>query len=58
MELPMTRKEEFLRAIQRVDPRRPHDLPLTFRWALNLSEKSIPRDINTAARKFILNISR
>jgi hypothetical protein len=57
MELPMTRKEEFLRAVQLVDPRRPHDLPLAFGWALNLREKTIPRDIKIAARKFAIRVS-
>lgn len=58
MELPMTRKDEFLRAIQRVDPRRPHNLPLAFRWALNLSERAIPRDVEVAARKFAIRVAR
>ncbi len=54
----MNRKDEFLRAVQRVDPRRPHDLPLTFRWALNLREKNIPRDVQSAARNFIKQLAR
>jgi hypothetical protein len=57
MELPMTRKDEFLRAIQLVDLRHPHDLPLAFGWALNLREKSIPRDLKAAARKFAIRVS-
>ena len=54
----MTRKDEFLRAIQLVDPRHRHDLPLAFGWALNLNEKAIPRDVKTAARKFAIRIGR
>ena len=54
----MTRKDEFLRAIQVVDPRRPHDLPLAFGWALNLTEKTIPRDVRAAARKFAVRVAR
>jgi hypothetical protein len=53
----MTRKDEFLRAIQLVDPLRQHDLPLAFGWALNVREKSIPRDLKAAARKFAIRIS-
>jgi len=53
----MTRKDEFLRAIQLVEPRRPYDLPLAFGWALNLREKTIPRDIKAAARKFAIRIA-
>ncbi|HEX3800757.1 MAG TPA: hypothetical protein VH413_18835 [Verrucomicrobiae bacterium] len=54
----MSKKDQFLRAVQRVDPRSPHDLPLTFRWALNLRERAIPRDVESAAKKFITLVSR
>ena len=54
----MTRKERFLRAIQQVNGRQRLDMPLTFRWALNLSEKSIPPDLTAAARKFAQRVSR
>lgn len=53
----MTRKDEFLRAVQLVDPRRPHDPRHAFGWALNLGEKDIPPDIKVAARKFITRLS-
>jgi hypothetical protein len=58
MESTMTRKESFLRAIQQVNSRQRLDVSLTFRWALNLSEKSIPPDLQAAARKFALRVSR
>ncbi len=54
----MTRKDNFLRAIQLVRPGRPHDLRLAFGWALNLNEKTIPPDIRAAARKFVVRLSR
>ena len=54
----MSKKDRFLRAVQRVDPRHPHDLPLTFRWALNLRERTIPHNVESAARKFISHLSR
>ena len=54
----MTRKERFLRAIQRVNTRRHLDVTLTFRWALNLNEKSIPADMREAAKQFAAKISR
>lgn len=51
------KKDDFLRAIQLVHPRRPHDQRLAFGWALNLDEKTIPRDIRAAARKFVARLS-
>lgn len=54
----MTRKDNFLRAIQLVRCRRPHDTRYAIGWALNLSEKTIPPDIKIAARKFVVRLSR
>lgn len=54
----MTRKDNFLRAIQLVRSRHPHDTRLAFGWALNLSEKTIPSDVKMAARKFVVRLSR
>jgi hypothetical protein len=56
-ELRLTRKEEFLRAIQCVDSRRPHNQALAFAWGLNVREKTIPRNIKVAARKFAIRVS-
>jgi len=52
-----SRKEKFLRAIQLLEPAQRLDLPLAFRWALNLDEQSIPPDLLSAARNFALRIS-
>jgi len=49
----MNKKEAFLRAIQTNQGQPPHDATLTFRWALNLKSKTIPPDIQGAARNFI-----
>lgn len=54
----MTRKDNFLRAIQLVRIRRPHDRRHAFGWALNLNERTIPPDIKAAARKFVVRLSR
>ena len=54
----MKRKDEFLRAIQLVQPRHACDRRLAFGWALNLREQSIPPDIHRAARRFINRLSR
>ncbi|MDB6020624.1 MAG: hypothetical protein JWQ04_481 [Pedosphaera sp.] len=54
----MTRKDKFLRAIQIVEAGQRLDMPLTFRWALNLSEQGIPLDLHEAARRFALQVSK
>jgi hypothetical protein len=54
----MKRKDNFLRAIQLVHSRRRHDRRLAFGWALNLTEEAIPPDIKSAARKFVVRLSR
>jgi hypothetical protein len=54
----MTKKEEFLRAIQRVHLHHAQEPALIFRWALNLKENAIQHDIQAAARKFVRRMSR
>lgn len=54
----MTRKDKFLRALQQTEPTQRLDLPLAFRWALNLNEKSIPADLKEGAKKFAALVSR
>jgi hypothetical protein len=53
----MNRKDKFLRAIQLVESRRSHNTPLAFRLALNLKKKTIPHEIEPAAKKFVIRIS-
>jgi hypothetical protein len=53
----MTRKDQFLRAIQLTPRRGTHDLPLAFGLALNLAEQSIPKDLPGEAEKFVVNVS-
>lgn len=54
----LKKKDNFLRAIQLVRPRRSHDQRLAFGWALNIDEKTIPPDIRAAARRFVARLSQ
>ena len=54
----MNRKEEFLRAVQQRNPGRTNNPRLAFGWALNLKAKSIPVDMNNAARRFAARVGR
>ena len=53
----MTRKDEFLRAIQLEPFQGTYDLPLAFGLALNLAEKCVPPDLPFGAREFVDCIS-